>query len=73
MNRHRFETHPELDLTFHLDADPDPDPNKVYLFGKSVKILTLFTAVPVFLVSVVGFIIINILDSILKLSGKSCV
>jgi hypothetical protein len=42
----------------------------VYLFGKSVKILNLFTAVPVFLVSVIGVIIFNFLASMLKLSGK---
>ncbi len=73
--RHRFDADPEPDSTFHFDADPDPDPDptKFYLFWINRQILSLFTAVPVFLVSIIGVIIFNIKDSTFKLSGKSIV
>ncbi len=49
VDRHHFDADP--DPTYHFVADPDPDPvhtsSFTHVFGKSVFLLILFTAVPV--------------------------
>jgi hypothetical protein len=65
------------DPTFHFDADPDPDPTLgspllenqefIFIFIYSSANLNCF----IFLASVIGIIISNIMESKLKFSGKN--
>jgi hypothetical protein len=77
VNRHRFGADPDgdPDPTFHFDADPDPDtksnPDPTLIFTHVGKSENVFTAISclhcfIFLVSVIGVIMFNILDSKLK-------
>jgi hypothetical protein len=59
VDRHHF--HADSDQTFNFDADPDTIPSFTHV-GKPL----LFY----FLVSVIGVIILNIFDSLLKCSAK---
>ncbi len=70
---HRVDADP--DPVSHFNAYPDPDPYSTHV-RKSEIFLTLFTAVPVYvvlqylLVSIIGGILFNIFDSTLKFTGK---
>ncbi len=66
--QHRLDAdrHPDPDKTFHFDADLDPD---IHMLDIRIFLL-LFTAelVCIFLVSIIGVIIFNILDNMGKFS-----
>ncbi len=72
-----FDANPYPDLTFHFvtypDPDPDPSPSVAHV-GKS-KFFTFYSQpcqLTLFYLSriVIGVIILNILDSLLRYSGK---
>ncbi len=74
LDRRRFEADPDPTFHFYDDKDLDPDPTPYFIYMLENLNLYQFTAVPVyvvlsFLVSVMGVIIFDILDSIAKSSG----
>jgi uncharacterized membrane protein len=84
VDRHRFDADP--DPTFHFAAYPDPDPTPSFthvgisdffdifyslIFLISFIYSTVSLHIFIFLVSVLGALIFNILDSIIQFSGKN--
>ncbi len=74
MGRRRFDVDPDSDPNLHLDADPDLDPTSSFTQAENPKFVTTFihamSVYIVILISVQGVKIFNILDNILKFSGK---
>jgi hypothetical protein len=80
VNRRRLEADP--DATFHFDANPDPDPDpnpdpdptpSSHMSESQNFQRLLFTAEPFYIqisVILIGVTLLNILESILKISGE---
>jgi hypothetical protein len=70
VDRHRFDDDPNPDPTFHIDVDPDQDLDPIPSFTHVGKSAVVF--IVIFLVSVIGVIIFNILYRLQKLqfSGR---
>jgi hypothetical protein len=67
VNPHRFDPDP----IFYFDVNPGPDQILVLRMLENHNFGLLFFRAFIFLVRITGFIIFNILDSIIKFSGKS--
>ncbi len=70
MIRQRFDADPNPDPTFHFDADRDLGPFASFVHVGKSENCWLLAYIFIFSVNVLGVKISNILDSILKFSGK---
>ncbi len=69
----QIDADPDSDSNFH-SVDPDQHPTSSFTPFENTIFFTFNHAIPVYILSsVIGVIIFNILDSILKFSGKKLV